>query len=133
MRSSECIYVTKGHLIIWWCQSNNWFWNNGAYNNGNDMDMRVPSSDQNGDRVSKKNKSCHICIMQLKRSLVKYEKCESLHPSTENQKLSFFYTLIIKTKSSPEQYQTTPLNPWNQSNLVLILSTEIVTGSFSST
>ena len=30
--------------------------------------------DQNGDRVSKNDKSCHICSMRLKAVLVKYEK-----------------------------------------------------------
>ena len=34
--------------------------------------------DQNGDRVSKNDKSCHICIMRLKGVLVKYEKYGTL-------------------------------------------------------
>ena len=35
--------------------------------------------DQNGDRVSKNNKSCHICSMRVKRLLVKYEKYGTLY------------------------------------------------------
>ena len=34
--------------------------------------------DQNGDRVSTYDKSCHICSMRLNRHLVKYEKYGTL-------------------------------------------------------
>ena len=34
--------------------------------------------DQNGERVSKNGKSCHICSMRLKGMTVKYEEYETL-------------------------------------------------------
>ena len=34
----------------------------------------ISEDDQNGDRASKNDKSCRICIMRLKVVLLKYEK-----------------------------------------------------------
>ena len=54
--------------------------------------------DQNGERVSKTDKSCHVCIMRLKGVLVKYEKmglCLLMalpYYLYFSNKLEFFYT-----------------------------------------